>query len=515
MRTKNSIINSIVSLCSYALLFFGPFFVTPALAILGENIVGIQKTFADIVSLLNVVELGISFGIIYKLYKPIAEENFKKVAILLNFYKDAFKIVSCIIFILGLITAFFIPVIVPAAYISGIISDLWLSSVFMLYVFDTIAAYLFGHKRAMLIADQKNYVVNICRTICQLLMFILQIAVIYIFKSFSLYVIVKLSFTILESLIIHFQYKKKYLYIDLKTKDKLLKWEKTDLFKNLGALFYHKVGYQSLTSFSTVIMTNKLGEAVTGMYYPYAVITSGLMRVTDQIFSSVLSSFGNLLAIATKIEVFNVYKKIYFLNHLIFSFFSVSLFCLLAPFISLWMGSSYVFPLSTILLITLNLYVLGMRQSITMVKNSAGLYRPDRYFALLESLINIVLAFYLVQRLGLNGILWANLISSILIPFWTQPYIVYSNVFNRPVISYYKKYAIYFLITIVSGFITFCCCSLFDFSGFFKITVNAIICMIVPNAINIIIFYSTDEFKYLLRIVKSVITKITHKKEAE
>ena len=91
MRTKNSVINSAVSLFSYALLFFGPFFVTPALAILGENIVGIQKTFSDIVSLLSVVELGISFGIIYKLYKPIADENFKKVAVLLNFYKKAFK----------------------------------------------------------------------------------------------------------------------------------------------------------------------------------------------------------------------------------------------------------------------------------------------------------------------------------------------------------------------------------------------------------------------------------------
>lgn len=514
MRTKNSVINSAVSLFSYVLLFFGPFFVTPALAILGENIVGIQKTFADIVSLLSVVELGISFGIIYKLYKPIADENFKKVAVLLNFYKKAFKIVSCIIFILGLTTAFFIPLIVPAKYISGIVSDFWISSVFMLYVCDTIATYLFGHERAMLIADQKNYIVNICRTGCQLLMFILQIAVIYIFKSFSVYVIVKLSFTVLESLIIHFQYKRRYSYIDLRTKDKLSDWEKTDLFKNLGALFYHKVGYQSLTSFSTVIMTNKLGEAVTGIYYPYTVITSGLMRVTDQIFSSILSSFGNLLAKATKVEVFNVYKKIYFLNHLIFSFFSVSLFCLLVPFISLWMGSSYILPTNTILLITLNLYVLGMRQSITMVKNSAGLYRPDRYFALLESFINIILAFFLVQRLGLNGILWANLISSILIPFWTQPYIVYTNVFNKSVFSYYKKYAIYFFITVISGFITFYCCSFFVYSGFIKVLINAIVCVIVPNAINIVIFYRSDEFKYLIKVMKAIVRNITCKKEA-
>ena len=121
----------------------------------------------------------------------------------------------------------------------------------------------------------------------------------------------------------------------------------------------------------------------------------------------------------------------------------------------------------------------------------------------------------MVQKLGLNGILWANLISSILIPFWTQPYIVYTNVFNKSVLSYYKKYAIYFFITVISGFITFYCCSFFVYSGFIKVLINAIICVIIPNTINIIIFYRSEEFKYLVKIVKSIVSNITRKKEAQ
>ncbi len=511
MRTKNSIINSFVGIISYIILSLGPFILSPVIASLGKEILGIQKTFMDTAALLSIVELGISFGIIYKLYKPIAENDNEKIAILLNFYKNAFKIIASIVFILGLLTSIIIPILVPD-HDSNIFSDAWLSTMFLLYVADTLATYLFGHKRAMLIADQKNYLVNICRTSCLILMFILQFLSISLFKSFELYVISKLTCTLLDSIFINFIYKKLYKDINLKTKNKLPKQEKTELFKNIGALFYHKIGYQSLVSGSTLVMTSKLGEAVTGIYYPYTLITNGLMSITDQVFRAILTSFGNLLVKATKGEVYNVYKKIFFLNHIIYSFFSVSLFCLIVPFINVWMGDKFLFPMSTIILITINFYMLGMRQSITMVKNSAGLYRPDRYFALFEAFLNIVLALLLSNRFGINGVICANIFSSLCIPFWTQPYVVYKNVFNRSAMSYYRKYISYSVITVISALITYYLCSLCHSCGFIKIAVNALICLIVPNTINILIFYKTAEFKYLFGILKNMFNQFRFRK---
>ncbi|MDQ5984137.1 MAG: hypothetical protein RUMPE_01173 [Eubacteriales bacterium SKADARSKE-1] len=510
MRTKNSIINSLSALFSYAILFLGPFFVSPFLeTVLGKEVLGIQKTFLDTTALLSIVELGISYGIIYKLYEPIAQNNTSKIALLLKFYKSAFKIVSIIVLFLGVSTAFIIPSIIVDKHTTQNFSNVVLSSIFMLYVLDTLLTYLFGHKRAMLIADQKNYIVTACRTSCQLFMYIIQIFVICFFKSFFLYVIVKVVFTFLESLLVDIQYKKRYKSINLKTKDKLDKVERKDLFKNLNALFYHKLGYQSLISGSTLIMANKLGKVVTGIYYPYTLITNGLVSATTQVFNAILSSFGNFLVKSTEEETFNIYQKIYFLNYLIFSFFSVSVFCLIIPFISIWMGTDFVFPFRTILLITVNFYFLGMRQSITMAKSSVGLYRPDRYLAVLEAVFNLFLSWKFAQSLGLDGILIANLISTLAIPFWTQPYLVYKNVFKRPVISYYKKYALYFVITTASTALTYYICSVFKLEpSFFTIFVYALICLIVPNIINILLFYRTNEFKYLLEISKGIILKL-------
>ncbi len=504
MRTKNSIINSLVGILSYIILSLGPFVLSPFIASLGKGILGLQKTFMDTAALLGVVELGISFGIIYKLYKPIADNDKEKIAILLNFYKKAFLIISFIVLLLGIIIACMMPRIVPAHDVN-VFSDSWFSGMFMLYVANILATYLFGHKRAMLVADQKNYLVNICRTSFQVLMYILQVISVCVFKSFELYVVSRLICTLLDSILIDVIYKKIYKDINLKTKSKLDKEEKTDLFKNLGALFYHKIGYQSLVSFSTLIITNKLGDAITGIYYPYTLITNGLMSITDQIFNrAMLASFGNLLVRAKKGEVYNIYKKIFFLNYIIYSFFSVSFFCLIWPFIRVWMGEKFLFPMSTILLLTINLYMWGMRQSITMVKNSAGLYRPDRYFSLFESALNMCMALLLVNKFGLNGVIMANILSSLFVPFWTQPYVVYKNVFNRSPAPYYKRYIAYTVITIVSGLITYYMCELCIATGLIAIIVKAFICLVIPNSINILVFYKTEEFQYLLGVLKNM-----------
>lgn len=511
MRTKNSIINTLVGLASYMILLLGPVVLSPVVASLGSEVLGIQKTFMDTVALLNIVELGISFGVIYKLYKPIAENDVEKIAILLNFYKNTFKVIASILVIFGFLTAIVIPWLVPE-HDSNRFSNSWLSVMFIIYLADTLATYLFGHKRAMLIADQRNYLVSICRTSCQVFMYILQFVSIFYFKSFEMYSISKLLCTLLDSVFIHCIYKKRYKNIDLKIKKKLEKSERHDLFKNLGALFYHKIGYQSLASGTTLIITSNLGQSITGIYYPYTLITNGLMSITDQVFNAILTSFGNLLVKATKGEVHNIYKKIFFLNHMIYSFFSVSLFCLIVPFIKLWMGETFLFPISTIILITVNFYTFGMRKSITMVKNSAGLYRPDRYFALIEAALNIGIAILLVNKMGINGVILANIISSICIPFWTQPYVVYKNVFNRSVISYYKKYITYATITLISCIITYYLCSLFSFSGFLKLIVNAFICVVVPNFINFFIFYKTEEFQYLFGIIKNIFRQFRMRK---
>lgn len=513
MRSRLSFLNSCCALISYAVLFLGPFFVSPCLKmVLGSEVLGIQKTFQDTVALISIVELGISYGVIYKLYKPIAEKDEKKIAVLLKFYRSAFKFIALAVTFLGVIVSFIIPKVIVGRYHSQILNDSWLSFVFLIYVVDSILTYLYGHKRIMLIADQKNYIATICRTVCQVTMFVLQIVILFIFRSFLIYSLAKPVFTLLESLLINYEFKKNYKNINLKVKDKLEKDEKKDLMKTLSALFYHRVGAQSIISGSTLILVHKLGEKVTGLYYPYVFITNGIISATNQIFNAILSSFGNYLAKHTKSETLNLYKKIYFFNYLLFSYFAVTFFCVIPPFITIWMGKDCVFNSFTIFLVTLNFYLSGIRHSIFMAKASVGLYRQDRFLALLEAFLNIYFCYILSGSLGINGIVLSSIISTVAVPLWAHPYLVYRNVFEVSAKRYYQKFIIYTVITFILGAVSFYFCSFTrSLNLYLQIIFNTLICTFIVTGANFIVFKNSEELRYLIKIAKSIFYKVKEK----
>lgn len=103
----------------------------------------------------------------------------------------------------------------------------------------------------------------------------------------------------------------------------------------------------------------------------------------------------------------------------------------------------------------------------------------------------------------LSGIVAANIISLLAVPFWTQPRIVYRHVLNAPLRRYYLQYAVYAGVTMVSGAITCLICSLLPVTGALARLISyLVVCLIVPNGISLLVFRKTDAFQYLLEAVK-------------
>lgn len=68
----------------------------------------------------------------------------------------------------------------------------------------------------------------------------------------------------------------------------------------------------------------------------------------------------------------------------------------------LWIGKDAAFSVEIVLLITVYLYLMGMRQSVFMARSSAGLYRQDRWFAIGEAVLNLVLSLIFIQFWGVD-----------------------------------------------------------------------------------------------------------------
>lgn len=513
MRTRNSLINIIVSCGSYVLIMISSFLTRGVFSRqLGLAVVGIDGLFTNITSMLAIAELGIGVGIVYKLYKPIADGDKTRIAILLNFYKKAYGYIASVLFILGLGMSCFVWIFAKDTNYS----KLQLGIFFMFYIFDTLCSYLFAHKRAMFSADQKNYVNNIAHTICQVLSCILQVSTLLLFENYIIYLVLKVGLRLLESVIISLQYNRKYSDIDLKIKDQMPELERKDLFSNIKAMFLHRVAGVSVQSTSSMIISYGVNIVSAGIYSNYTLITNGLVNVTSQLFNGIVASFGNLLVTTDKEHSFQNFKIIYFINYLIYSFFAIGMLVVSAPFVRIWIGDKGVFPLGTTLLIVIYFYMTGMRQSVYMVRTSAGIYQPDKWLAVLEAVLNIGLSILLVKPFGVNGILCANLISLLAVPFWTQPWIVYKMVFGKGLWFHFRRYFFYGIILVISATITYAACAVLPIENIYlRLVVNVALAVIIPNGINILLFHKTYEFQYLKNLALNLLRALKNRNKAE
>jgi len=523
MRTKNSIKNILVSFLSYFVILVGSFVTRKIFAdILGLKIIGIEGMFLNIVSALSIIELGLGTGIVYKLYKPIVNSDWEQISIILCFLRKAYYVIAMSILAIGLGISYFI--ISP---ISEDFPKIWLFEIFVLYIFDIISSYLYAHKRSMFIADQKNYVNNLIHIFVQIIMFVLQIFILKIFKSFELYLIVKILCRVIESVAISIRFDKKYNKINLKIKKNMPDLEKKDLFRNIRAMLIHKISAYGATSASSLIIAYGVSLRTNGIYYNYILIVNAITTVTNEFFNSITASFGNLLNTSKSSDkIYENFNVLYFINFLIYSFGTSAFVCIITPFINIWTGPGTEFNMNITIAIAGYLYIYGIRQSIGMVKVGAGIYDPDKYTSLMGALVSILASFVLVDTLGISGVMIGNVIGILSASYWTQPYLVYHNIFKKEAKHYHYRFVLYGILTSLYVYLCYITMNLnfaqkikSNLSGFLNILkfgsensylisqifINFIICLIIPNILNLIIFCKSKELNKILLIFKNIL----------
>ena len=64
------------------------------IAYLGTEYSGVNGLFTNIVSILTLADLGVSGAVTFHLYRPLAENNYRKITALLNYYHKACWIIA-------------------------------------------------------------------------------------------------------------------------------------------------------------------------------------------------------------------------------------------------------------------------------------------------------------------------------------------------------------------------------------------------------------------------------------
>ena len=509
MRTKKSIINAIVATLASAVgMVLG--FVTQKvfLECLGLEYSGANGLFTNIMSMLCIVELGIGSAIVYNLYKPIAENDKEKIISLMYFYRKCYRILAAVIFGLGLILLPFVPFFVGENSIQ--------ESMYLLYflaLIDTVFSYLLSYKRSILMANQENYIVNIVHMGYLIVMNLFEVGLLYLTKNYILYLVSRIIFRIAENLVITLIANKKYPYINSKHYEKLSKDVQTDIFTKVKGLFFHKIGGFIVGSTSYIVISTIRGLKDAGIYNNYYLIFNSISTLLSQIFYSIVSSVGNLLVNEDEEKSYEVYKKLTLFNFWIYALCSVGLFAVLQPFITWWIGDKYLLPIYAVIWLAVYFYVQGMRKTINLFKEAAGIFYEDRRIPILESIINLVCAIICVHVFGIAGVFMAGVVSSLLLFLYSYPKYVYTRLFKKKYMDFILEQFKLFMIMLVMLGGTYALITFINVGNpLLQFFINGIIVLIIVNLIFWILFRKTDEYSYFKWLLSSFL-KRTKKSE--
>ena len=452
--------------------------------------------------MLSIAELGLGSAIIYNMYKPIANKDKEKIKSLMKFYKKCYSIIIIVMLAIGLIVSIFLKQIVGE---TQTIQNLYL--LYFLFLTDVIFSYTIAYKRSIIYANQEEYLTNIVHLIYLVVMNGLQILFLYLTHNYCVFLIIKLVCRILENVLVNIIANKKYPYIKEKDVKELDKEIKDDIIKNIKALFFHKIAGFIVSSTDTILISVFFEGLVTVAYYSnYNLVLSAITTILNQFLLSATASIGDLLTENNKERNYEIYKKLNFLNFVIFIIGATGMACAIEPFITIFFGEQYILSKFILISLILKFFIQGMRRPLMAFKEAAGIFYVDRFVPILESIVNLVASIILLKICGLAGIFLGTAVSSLVILLYSYPKYVYRPIFNKRLKDYYLEFIKTILYATVIIGITMGVNQLIRVSNIFAEQVlSVVVAIIIPVIIITLVSGRTEEYKYYINIIKNIL----------
>lgn len=470
---------------------------------IGQEYLGLNSVFTEILTALQLVELGVGPAMAYSLYKPLAENNKEKVKSLMSLFKKAYRIIGTIILLGGIaFTPFY------GFFINEIPDIPNLNLIYIIFVVDTAISYFYSYYRILLVSDQKKYLDTSIQTAVITVISLVQMSMIAITKSYMIYLVAQVVGTITTNFIASRVALKQYPYLREKEVKKLDDGSYGEIKKNVFAMVFHKIGSIVRDATDNLFISKYIGLAISGIYSNYSMITKALSTLISQVFTAVLSSVGNLHVTANDAAQKEVFYNINFINFWIASFCSACFGILADPFILVIADESYILDMFIVILVTLRFYLDIMRKTPWMFCEAAGVYWNGKSKPIWEALVNLVVSLVLVKTIGMPGIFIGTIITILVVDLPLEPYLAFKYVLNGGLSKYYKKYVIYLTIFALMFIGTYFICSLIPGAGVTAFILKTIAAVVVTNAIFVICTFKMKEFKYAYGLVKKYALKI-------
>lgn len=470
---------------------------------LSADYLGVNGLFSNILSMLSMAELGISSVIIYALYKPLADQDEKKIASIMQFYRKAYMAIGTFVAVVGLAMLPFLNVIIrePPAIKESI------CQLYLLHLASTVISYFFSYRQSLLIAAQRQYIVSGYSYVITIAHSALQILYLLLTHEYIGYLLIQIAGGITYNVCISRKTAKDYPYITGKDIEPLPKEERKLLFKNIKALAVNKLSGVLVNSTDNIVITYFTGIASVGLASNYVLFSRTLDGLITPLFNALTGSVGNLNATADEKTRYRFFKILNLANFWLYGWAAIGMALVSGDLVKLFYGTQYQLPAEIPLILAINLYTIGMLHALYTYKSTLGLFRYGQYLLLLTGVINLVLDIVLGEIFGIFGIYFATLIARLCTNLWYEPYAVYRYGLKKNPILYLFRYLVFLVILLITGCICWGACNLCHYSAIGNVICKIAICTLIPNGIFVLVFGRTEEFNYLKDRAKQISKK--------
>lgn len=464
-RTHKSIKNIIIATGFLVVNLLMQFFCRKVfLEYLGAEVLGLNTTATNLLQFLNLAELGIGAAVGFSLYKPIFNGDRKTIAEILALQGHLYRKIAIIVIIGAVILSLFFPLIFNKMQL-----PLWYAyASFAVLLLSALLSYFINYKETLLSADQKEYKILYSYRTCMLLRLVIQyFAVKYLPYPYIWWLVIEGGFSIIASIALNRMIHSTYPYLkeeSAKIKSgKELRKQYPEITTKIKQVFFHKISTFVLQQTSPLIIYAFTTLTLVAYYGNYMLIVSGVMMLLNAMFNSIGAGVGNLIAEGDKNKILNVFSELFSARFYVSAGAAVLVYLLTPPFISIWLGSQYILPQSTLAIICVIMYINTSRASVDSFISGYGMFQ-DIWAPITEAILNLGLSILFGYFLGLNGILLGVLTSLILIVFLWKPYFLFTKGMKENIGKYIRIYSLNLLAFLIA------CSSLYAIMQFITYT---------------------------------------------
>ena len=442
-RVSRSIQNMKVGMFFYLLSLLLAFFSRGIfLRQLGAEFMGLTGVLMNIMSYLNVAELGIGTSITFFLYKPLQQDDHQKINEVMSVLAFLYRCIGWIILGGGVIVSLFFPLFfgqlatgLPLVYFA-----------FYSYLFTAIAGYVFNYRQLLVSANQQQYIVNGYFQTIGIVQSLVQIVLALWWANPYVWSAVGLLFTLLGCWVFNRRIRRQYPWLQTNLQQGRLQLRLyPEILRKTRQVFVQKLKNLILYRSDDLLVATFGGVVLSAFYFNYTMLLNKLNFMVNIISDGMNAGVGNLVAEGNQKNTLKVFWELTALRFLITGAVVFGFLMFMQPFIVCWLGSEWLLSDAIVYLLLVNVFIMLSRGVVEMYISACGLFH-DVWAAWTELALNLTVTLALAPWMGIAGILVGKIVSVVFLALLWKPLFLFRDGLHVPVGVYWRGMVPYYVV---------------------------------------------------------------------